>query len=69
MSWLQKIQTLPQQKKLAIIWTVVAVVLVLMIIAWILSARMQKNVAKDTTLFQTIGQGIHNVKENYGKQP
>jgi hypothetical protein len=67
MKLIEHIQHLPQAKKLAIIWTVAVIVLVLMIIVWIISSRMQRNVAADTSLFQAIGQGIHNVKQNYGK--
>jgi len=51
-----------------IMWTVAAVVVILMIIVWIISAHFQKNVAKDTSLFNTIGQGIHNIRESYSKK-
>jgi Na+/melibiose symporter-like transporter len=67
MSLIQKIQNQPQAVKLRIMWTVSVVVVILLIIVWVISSRFQKNVAKNTTLFQTIGQGIHNIKANYKK--
>jgi len=67
MGWLEDIQKLPQEKKLRLMWMVAAAVAVILVLLWILSVRWQKRVASDQTLFQTIGQGIHNVKENYKK--
>jgi hypothetical protein len=48
-------------------WIISIIVVVLMIAVWIISAHFQKNVTKDTSLFQTIGQGIHNIKNSYKK--
>jgi Na+/melibiose symporter-like transporter len=67
MNIIQKIQNQPQAVKMKIMWTVAAVVAILMIIVWIISAHFQKNVAKNTSLFQTIGQGIHNIRQSYKK--
>lgn len=67
MPWLQKIQTQPQAVKLKIIWTVAISVGILLIVVWIISSRFHKNVAGDTTLFKAIGQGLKDVKQNYGK--
>ena len=50
-----------------IIWTVVIVVAALLIVVWIISDRYHKNAAKDTTLFQAIGKGVKDVKDNFRK--
>lgn len=67
MGWLENIQKKSPEAKMRIIWTTVIIVGVLLIIIWIVTARSQKNVPKDNTLFNTIGQGINNVKSNYKK--
>jgi len=67
MNWLQKIQAKPQAEKMRIIWTVVIVAAVLLILVWIISSKFHKQTGTDTTLFQTIGRGFHDVKNNYGK--
>ena len=67
MGWLEIIQKKSPEAKIRIIWITVAIVGVLLIGIWIVSARTQKNVPKDTTLFNSIGQGINDVKSNYKK--
>jgi predicted permease len=67
MGLLQKIQNQPQTAKIRIMWAVSVIVVILLIAVWIISARLHKNSPKDTSLFQTIGQGIHNVKNNFRK--
>jgi hypothetical protein len=67
MNFIEKIRSKSHAEKLRIIWITVAVAAVLMVIVWALTARINKNVAGDTTLFQTIGQGIKDVRNNYHK--
>lgn len=67
MSLLQKIQNQPQAVKMRIIWIICIVVVILLILAWIFSSRFHKNTSKDFRVFQTIGQGILDVKNNYNK--
>ena len=67
MTWLEEIQKMPAEKKFRLMWMVAGAVAVILILVWILASRWQKNVPGDPTLFETIGQGIHNVKENYKK--
>jgi predicted permease len=67
MSLLTKIQNLPQNKKIALIWIIVVIIAILLIILWVISAKFHKNVPPNNTIFNTIGQGIHNTKVNYGK--
>lgn len=65
--WLEKIRKKPRQEKLKLIWAAVILVIILMTAIWIFSARLISNQPKDTTLFQTIDQGIKDVQRNYGK--
>lgn len=67
MSIIQNIQKKSQKQKITIMWTIAGVVAVLLIIVWVLSSRFHKNVAKDTSLFDTISQGLKEVKNNYKK--
>lgn len=67
MSLIEKIQKLPPERKIKIIWVVAIVVAALMIVLWILAAKFQKNVPADTTLFQTIGRGVNDLKNNWKK--
>ncbi len=67
MSWIEKIRSKPHTEKMRIIWIIAGTVAVLMIITWILSARYYKHVKTDTSLFETIGQGVKDIKNNYRK--
>jgi predicted permease len=67
MNIIEKIRQKPQAEKLKIIWTVAIITAILLIIVWIISARYYKRADKDTTFFQTIGQGIKDVRENFRK--
>jgi hypothetical protein len=67
MSLISKIQKKSQKEKLAIMWTIGIIVAIILIVIWVISAHYQKNVVEDTSLFQTIGQGFHNLKSNYKK--
>ena len=67
MSWLEKIQNKPTGVKIKIVWVISIITVVLLIIVWVISYRFEKTQPPDTSLFQSIGQDIHNVKTNYGK--
>lgn len=67
MSFIKNLQNKPQAEKMRIIWMTTAAVVVVLISIWIISARYYKNVPEDTTLFQSIGKGVKDVKDNYGK--
>jgi Na+/melibiose symporter-like transporter len=67
MGLIQKIQSQPQAAKIRIMWVVSIIVAIFLILVWVVSARFGKNVAKNMSLFQTIGQGIHNIKQSYKK--
>lgn len=67
MPWIEKIRSKPQKEKIKIIWAVAIIITISMLVVWIISARMTKKVAGDTTLFQTIGRGIKDLKNNFNK--
>ena len=64
MSWIEKIQNKTRAEKLKIIWTVAIAVALLLIIVWFFFAPVSKYKVKDKTLFQTIGRGFKDVREN-----
>jgi hypothetical protein len=67
MNWLEKIRSLPQGAKLRLMWTIAALVAILLVAVWIMSYRYYKHAPADSTLFQTLGRGFHDLKTNYGK--
>lgn len=67
MGLIDNIRNKPQEQKIRLIWIILGVVAVVMIVLWIITARFSKAPGRDTTLFDTIGKGIHDVKNNYGK--
>ena len=67
MSIISKIQNLPREKKIKIMWFIATIVALLMLAVWIISYRFHKKTNPDTTLFDSFGQGVKDVKNNYGK--
>ena len=67
MSWLQRIRQKPHEQKIRLIWLGVAVSIVILTALWIILARFQRQLPKDTTLFDALNQGFKNVKDNYNK--
>jgi hypothetical protein len=67
MTWIDTIRQKPQAAKIRIMWSIAIVIAVLLIIVWVISAKYQKNVAKNTSFFQVLGRGIHNVKGSFKK--
>lgn len=67
MSLLTSIQNKPQAEKIKLMWVIASVVAVLLILVWILSYRFHKKIDPDTTLFDSFGQGVKDVKNNYKK--
>ncbi len=67
MKWIEQIRHKPQAEKLKLIWTAVIIAAILLTIVWVISSRYYKRVDKDATFFQTIGQGIKDVKDNFRK--
>ena len=65
MSWIEKIQNKPREQKIKFILVAVIITAILLIIIWIITLRFNKHVAKDTTLFDTIGKGVQDVKNNF----
>lgn len=67
MTWIEKVRQKSQEQKIRLIWITVIAAAVVLIILWIILARFSRNLPKDTTLFDTIGNGLKNLKDNYKK--
>lgn len=67
MGIIEKIQNKPDSVKIKIMWVVGIAVVILLIVVWGISYKYRKNIPKDKTLFNTIGDGIKNVKNNFKK--
>ena len=67
MSWIEKIRNKPQEEKIRIIWGTVIVAAIVLIFLWAALARFSRSLPKDYSLFQTLGKGIEDVKNNYKK--
>lgn len=63
MSWLKKIQSQPERKKIRIVWIITAVCFAALVVSWILIGNYSFKAVKDTSFFDTISQGIKNFKE------
>ena len=57
----------PHAYKIRLIWISVALAALLMVIIWVLTSRFSKHSPADTTIFQTIGRGLKDIKDNYKK--
>lgn len=67
MNWIDKIRQKPQEQKVRLIWITVIVAAVVLLILWIILDRYSRSLPKDTTLFDTIGKGIQDLKNSYKK--
>ncbi len=67
MNWLEKIRSMPHKEKTRLVWIIVIVTTVVLVTLWVITAKINKNVNKDTSLFQTISRGFKDLKENYKK--
>lgn len=67
MGFIEKIQNKPQAEKFRIMWTVAIIVVIILVAVWVISAHFNKDVPKDTTLFQTLGQGVKNIGNSLKK--
>lgn len=67
MGLIKHIQSKSQAEKIRIMWMITIAVVLLLILVWVLSYRWQRQVPKDLRLFNTIDQGVKDIKNNYGK--
>jgi len=65
MSWLEKIRNKPHREKIQLIWTVAVIAILLLLLIWFLTAKYTKQGSFDKTLFETIGRGFNDLKNNY----
>ena len=61
MTWLEKIQNKPHAEKIRLIWIICGSMALVLLVVWILTSRLSSDLPKDTSLFQTIKQGIKNL--------
>jgi predicted permease len=62
MSLIENIRQKPQKEKIKLIWIICLSSAGLMLILWIATSRIGKNMPKDTSLFKLIKQNLHNLK-------
>jgi len=67
MSFVHNIRKQPHEKKIRLIWISCAVAAVILIILWAVTWHYHKDVSRDTSLFDTLGRGVHDFKNNYNK--
>ena len=67
MDWINKVRNKPQEEKIRIVWIVVIVAAVVLLGLWIILAHYSRSLPKDTTLFDTLGQGFKDIRDNYKK--
>lgn len=67
MAFLDTIRKQPREKKIRLIWICAAVTGIILLIAWIMTAGYNKQVPKDTTLFDTVDRGVNDLRQNYNK--
>lgn len=67
MPLLEQIRSQPHHKKIRLIWIICGVSAVVLIIIWVATWSYKKSVPSDTTLFDTIGRGFKDYKDNYNK--
>ena len=63
MHWLENLQAKTQKEKEKIILITAGAVLVLLIVLWAIIGNLHSNSQANTSLFQTIGNGIKQLKE------
>ena len=68
MSLIEHIRQKSHAQKVRLIWTIVIVSILMLIILWVFTSKISSTVPKDTSLFDTIRQGFHDIKDNYKKQ-
>jgi predicted permease len=67
MSLINTIRNKPQNEKIRLIWIIIIIVIVLLILLWIATSKIFEDRPKDTTLFQTLGRGLRDIKEKMNK--
>ena len=67
--WLQNLRQKSQAEKFRLFWAVIGISLVVLIILWVITAPYSSRPEKaNTVLFDTLGKGIHDVKESFKNQ-
>jgi flagellar basal body-associated protein FliL len=64
---IENLRNKPRHKKIQVIWIAVAIMVVILLILWAATWHFRKEVPRDTTLFDTIGRGVNDLKDSYNK--
>lgn len=67
MNLIEKIRQKPQEEKIKIIWLAVLIAAALLAALWAVTAKISKSTPKDISLFQTLGKGFKDIRDNYKK--
>ena len=67
MKWLNKIRAKPQKEKLKIIWAVTIAIAVLLIVVWIISAKIQSKYGGYKNLFNNTRKNFNQGQDFYQK--
>lgn len=67
MSFLENLRNQPHAKKIRTIWICCGIAAVILVILWAVTWHYRKEVPRDTTLFDTLGRGVNDMKNNYNK--
>ncbi len=67
MSFIESLRQKPREQKIKLVWLAAFMALCFMLIVWVATSGLNKQTQADTTLFQTVGRGIKDIKENYKK--
>ncbi|MEK7617947.1 MAG: hypothetical protein AAB410_02270 [Patescibacteria group bacterium] len=62
MSVLDKIRNKPHAEKVRLIWIICIITGVILVVVWIFTSKINKNMPKDTRLFQSAKESIKNLK-------
>lgn len=65
---IEKIRGLPREQKIRFIWTAAILTAILMAVLWIFTSRIGKITNRDTSLFDTVGKGIRDIKNDYNNR-
>ncbi len=65
MSWLERIRKKSHDEKVKLIWIICGWTAAVLVIVWIVSAHYAKRLPTDPSLFTTLGQSFHDLKQNF----
>ncbi len=61
MAFLENIRKQPREKRIRLIWISSIIAGLLLLILWVATAGIHKDIPKDTSLFDTAGRGVNDL--------